>query len=200
MKKIQGLILLVAASICTMQAQTTGAAVQEEETASVQWYSIEEAIALQAKTPKKIFVDVYAKWCGPCRMMDRYTFSNPAVADYLNKNFYPVKFDAEQFEPITIKGKTYIFREEYKTQISPGTHEYAIDLLLSEENPQIGYPSTVYLNEKGEKIQILSGYQQPQIILPILVFFAENYYTKTPWDDYEKNVWTTHPVNSKQLQ
>ncbi|MDR3132771.1 MAG: DUF255 domain-containing protein [Prevotellaceae bacterium] len=199
MKKIKGLFLLIAAGVCAMQAQTAAVAASQEETASVQWYSIEEAIALQAKTPKKIFVDVYAKWCGPCKMMDRYTFSHPAVADYLNEKFYPVKFDAEQFDPVTVNGKTYIFREEYKTQLSPGTHEYAIDLLLSEENPQMGFPSTVYLNEKGEKIQVLSGYQQPQIILPILVFFAENYYTQMPWDNYEKTVWPTHPANSGEL-
>ncbi|MDR2801821.1 MAG: thioredoxin domain-containing protein [Prevotellaceae bacterium] len=200
MKKIQGLILLIAAGVCTMQAQTTVAAAPQKETASVKWYSIEEAIALQAKTPKKIFVDVYAPWCGPCIMMERNTFSNPAVAAYLNKNFYPVKFNAEQLEPINLNGKTYILRTEYATSVSAGTHEYAIDLLLSEENPQIGYPSTVYLNEKGEKLQVLSGYQQPQIILPILAFFAENYYTKMPWDNYEKNVWPTHPANSGQWQ
>lgn len=200
MKKIQGFVLLIAAGICTMQAQTAVTAAPQGETASVKWYSIEEAIALQAKTPKKIFVDVYAKWCGPCKMMDRYTFSHPAVAGYLNKNFYPVKFDAEQLEPVTINGKTYILRTEYADQRSPGIHEYAIALLLSDENRQIGYPSTVYLNEKGEKIQTLSGYQQPQIISPILVFFAENYYAKMPWEDYEKNVWPTHPANSGLLQ
>ena len=73
----------------------------------IQWMTINEAMAAQAKNPKKIFVDMYTNWCGPCKLLDRNTFSNADVAAYINENFYPVKFNAEGDE--TVKFKEHVF-------------------------------------------------------------------------------------------
>ena len=51
----------------------------------VSWYSFEEAQELNKKEPKKLLVDVYTKWCGPCKMMMKQTFGNKWIADYINK-------------------------------------------------------------------------------------------------------------------
>ena len=37
--------------------------------ASINWMTIEEAQEAQKKNPKKIMMDVYTKWCGPCKMV-----------------------------------------------------------------------------------------------------------------------------------
>lgn len=42
---------------------------------------------------KLIFVDVYADWCAPCKKMDRVTFSDQEVGEYINKNFVSYKAD-----------------------------------------------------------------------------------------------------------
>ena len=42
----------------------------------INWMTFEEAIALQKKNPKKIMVDMYTVWCGPCKLLDRNTFHN----------------------------------------------------------------------------------------------------------------------------
>ena len=39
------------------------------QAASINWMSLEEAVAAQQKEPRKIVMDVYTKWCGPCKMM-----------------------------------------------------------------------------------------------------------------------------------
>ena len=57
--------------------------------------SLEEAVAAQAVHPKKIMMDVYTSWCGPCKMLDKNTFQNPDVVEYVNENYYAVKFNAE---------------------------------------------------------------------------------------------------------
>ena len=62
---------------------------------SINWISFEEAFKLQQTNPKNIIVDVYTNWCGPCKLLDRNTFQNKQVADFINKNFYAVKFNAE---------------------------------------------------------------------------------------------------------
>ena len=72
----------------------------------VKWYSFEEAVELNKTKPKKILVDVYTDWCGWCKKMDQNTFSHPVIAEYINKNFYAVKFDAESKEAIKFKEYT----------------------------------------------------------------------------------------------
>ena len=63
----------------------------QSEKHKVKWYTLEEAQKLNAKNPKKIIIDVYTDWCGWCKKMDQATFGNPAIAKYLNDNYYPVK-------------------------------------------------------------------------------------------------------------
>ena len=43
------------------------------------------------ESPKKFVVDLYTKWCGWCKKMDKDTFQNPEVAAYMSSNFYMVK-------------------------------------------------------------------------------------------------------------
>ena len=49
---------------------------------TINWVSIDEAQELNKKEPRKILVDVYTHWCGPCKMMMKYTFSNAWIIDY----------------------------------------------------------------------------------------------------------------------
>ncbi|WP_052731233.1 thioredoxin family protein [Spirosoma radiotolerans] len=53
----------------------------------------------RAKTEKKlIFVDVYAVWCGPCKMLDQQVFTDKQVAATYNAFFINYKVDAERGE------------------------------------------------------------------------------------------------------
>ena len=73
----------------------------------INWISLEKAVELQKKTPKKILIDMYTVWCGPCKMLDKNTFGNKSVANYINAHYYAVKFNAEGNEILTFKGKRY---------------------------------------------------------------------------------------------
>lgn len=50
----------------------------------------------QAKADNKlIFIDIYATWCGPCKMLKKNTFTDKAVGEFFNKNFINVSVDGE---------------------------------------------------------------------------------------------------------
>ena len=69
----------------------------------VKWYTFEEAVELNKKEQRKIFIDVYTDWCGWCKKMDANTFSNPVIAKILNEDYYAVKFNAEHTEILILK-------------------------------------------------------------------------------------------------
>lgn len=64
--------------------------------------SFEELLAQAKVEDKLIFVDAYATWCGPCRMMDRRVFNQPEVGDFFNSNFINLKLDVERGEGPTL--------------------------------------------------------------------------------------------------
>lgn len=144
----------------------------------VTWYTFEEAVELTKNEPKKIFIDVYTDWCGWCKKMDASTFNNPTVAKYLNENFYPVKFNAEQKEDVQFKGYTF----KYIPQGRRGYHQLAASLL----NNQLSYPTVVFLDENVNMIQPLPGYRGAKSFYPILKFFAENHYKEITWQEFQK--------------
>ncbi|WCT11836.1 thioredoxin family protein [Mucilaginibacter jinjuensis] len=55
-----------------------------------------EALKQAAAQHKYIFVDAYATWCGPCKMLKATTFKNAKAADFFNKNFVNVAIDMEK--------------------------------------------------------------------------------------------------------
>lgn len=52
-----------------------------------------QVLADAKKGHKKIFVDVYAVWCGPCKALQRTTFKDPKAAAYYNSNFINISID-----------------------------------------------------------------------------------------------------------
>lgn len=55
-----------------------------------------EALKQAAAQHKYIFVDAYATWCGPCKILKATTFKNAKAADFFNKNFVNVAIDMEK--------------------------------------------------------------------------------------------------------
>ena len=57
-----------------------------------------EALQLAEKEGKPIFLDVYASWCGPCKMLKANTFPDQEVGKFFNANFINVAVDGEKGE------------------------------------------------------------------------------------------------------
>jgi thioredoxin-related protein len=143
---------------------------------AVKWLTWEDAVTLSKKEPRKFFVDVYTDWCGWCKKMDKMTFDNPAVATYLNANYYPIKFNAEQRSEIKLKDKSY----QYVGSGRSGYHELAKKITFG----RLSYPTIVFLDENLEVIQPIPGYKEAQDFQVIMKYFAEDHHKTTPWNKY----------------
>ncbi len=71
--------------------------------------SWEEILRTARDENKVIFLDIYATWCGPCKMLKRNTFSDKEVGEYFNSNFINVTLDGEKGEGALL-AKTYGLR------------------------------------------------------------------------------------------
>ena len=96
-----------------------------------------EALKQAAAQHKYIFVDAYATWCGPCKMLKATTFKNKKAAEFYNKNFINIAIDME-------KGMGPQLAAQWRMQ---------------------AYPTLIIFNPKGEPVLGTVGYiKAPDLI------------------------------------
>ncbi len=140
----------------------------------IHWYTLQEALKLNAEHPKKIFIDVYTDWCGWCKKMDATTFKDPQVIEYMNRFFYAVKFNAEKVDTITYKGTLYTKKPDSKTN----------DLAIYFLKEKMSYPTTVYLNENADLIQPIPGYRDVNEMSLFLTYIGGDVARWLSWENY----------------
>ena len=158
MKNLIWILLLFGLFSCSSSSSSskTAAAPEPENYEKIPWAKMGEVEALVKKKPKKILVDVYTPWCGPCKMMDRKTFPDAEITNLIAKNFHAVKFNAEGPDPITFQGKEYTNpRYQPNKRGRNGVHQ------LSSFFAVRGYPSLVILDENMNIIDKIVGYKTP---------------------------------------
>lgn len=99
----------------------------------------EEGLAKAKDADKIIFVDAFAKWCGPCKNMAANTFTNETVGEFFNKNFICMKIDME--EEMGLK-----FRDKY---------------------PVSAFPTLFFIDEDGEVVQKSVGAKGPTDLIAL---------------------------------
>ena len=154
-----------------------------QEKARIKWLTIQEAEKLSKKNPKKIFVDVYTSWCGWCKEMDKTTFTDPKVVEYVTKNFYAVKFNAEGNDTVNFNKQTFV---------NPGTptktratHQLA--MAIGSQNGRIGYPTISYIDEQSHVISVVPGYLPADQFLIYLKYINDGAYKTQTIDEYFNN-------------
>lgn len=137
----------------------------------INWMSLEEAVKAQKVTPKKIFIDAYTVWCGPCKLLDKNTFSNPDLIAYMNKNYYAVKFNAEGNETVNFKGNKYT-----NPNFNPNSNGRNSVHELASYFGVRAYPTLLFLDEEANFITPLTGYRTPTQLELYLKMFKNDHY------------------------
>ena len=147
----------------------------------IQWMSLNEARAAQKVKPKKIFMDVYTNWCGPCKLLEKNTFQNPDVSRYISENYYAVKFDAEGTDEIKFYNQTFSNPNYDPNRKGRNTtHQFTQFLGVK------GYPTMVFFSEDGDPIMPLVGYYKPkQIELYLKMIKQGDYQVFSKPEDFE---------------
>lgn len=142
----------------------------------IKWISWNEMVEAQKIEKRKVIIDVYTDWCGWCKHMDKTTFKDETVVNYVNEKFYAVKLDAETKEEFQFQNHTF----KYIKQGRKGINELAYSLL----DGKLSYPSIVYLNGNFARIVISPGYKDNKAMQKELKYIAEEIYNKKTWADY----------------
>ncbi len=90
----------------------------------------EELLAQAKSEDKLIFIDAYATWCGPCKMMDAKVFTQARVGEVYNERFINAKIDMEKGEGPRL------------------ARQYGV----------MAYPTYLYVDGEGEIVHKAMGY------------------------------------------
>jgi thiol-disulfide isomerase/thioredoxin len=97
--------------------------------------SFEAASKEAARDNKIVLVDFYTTWCGPCKMLDKTTWTDAAVIRLLEQKTVALRIDAEK------------------------------EVALSKRYKIAAYPSVLLIKPDGTEIDRLVGYKKPKAFI-----------------------------------
>ncbi|MBW1650573.1 MAG: thioredoxin fold domain-containing protein [Deltaproteobacteria bacterium] len=131
--------------------------VSSNEEANITWHKYGEGIKLAKEQKKKVFIDFYADWCVFCKKMEKKTFANADIANYMNQNFIAIKVFTDVEQKLT--------------------NEYEVT----------GLPSFWFLDEKNKRISKLPGFVSASKLMPILKFINTDSYKSMSFEKFMEN-------------
>lgn len=132
--------VLVVAFAAFLVAPASSAPDAGPKPAAIPWLKLDEAVASAGKSGRPIMVNVYADWCGYCRLMDRTTFVDPTVVRLVAQGWVASKLNGESSTPLKL-GK-----------VSMTENQWAV------ANGVQGFPAMFLLDSKGKPFAAFPGY------------------------------------------
>ncbi|HEX9512536.1 MAG TPA: thioredoxin fold domain-containing protein [Puia sp.] len=96
-----------------------------------------KALEEARKQNKFIFLDAYASWCGPCKLLKKNTFPDKEAGEFFNRNFINVAIDME-------KGVGPELSEQYRVD---------------------AYPTLIITDAEGKIVTYTQGYMKPKQLI-----------------------------------
>ncbi len=146
------------------------------------WLDMSQLPAKLENESKPVLIDLYTNWCYWCKVMDKKTYQNSKVINYIKDHFYPVKLNAELKETVYWKGRPYTYNDVYKLN----------NFSLYVTSGQPGFPTTVIMPDLNSEPISIAGFLEPKEIEPILKYFGEGAYKTQNYNSFSstfKSTW-----------
>lgn len=104
----------------------------------IEWKSYTIGMDAAKNNNKMIFLHFYAKWCGYCEKMEKESFQDDSISEYLNDNFISIRVDIDEEQNIA---------EIYNV---------------------FALPTTYFFTSSGEKLGPVPGYISKDRLLTML--------------------------------
>ena len=137
-----------------------------------------EAVEAAKESGKKIFLDCYTSWCGPCKMVARDIFPQKIAGDYFNSEYVNIKIDMEKGEGPELAKRlgvkaypTFVMFDSEGKEIGRlvGSKRTAEDFVETVKNA-VGENSLSAMNARYE-----SGERDPKFLCEYLVVLDNAY-------------------------
>jgi thioredoxin-related protein len=125
------------------------------------------------KENKYIFLDCFATWCGPCKEMEKYVYTNDTIGKYFNDKFISVKVQMDRTENDNDEVKSW-----YKASES-----------IAKQYKITGYPSFLFFSATGDIIGKEEGFKSINELKTIAqTATSPNHVYIDPFADYDSLV------------
>lgn len=131
----------------------------EAKPTEINWVRYEVGLKLARESEKQMLLDFSTKRCGWCKKMDRETFKDARIINYINDNFVAVKVDGESNREFEIDG--FFTSERRITKELYGVR---------------GFPTFWFLESDGTKIGRQPGFQPATGFLTLLEYVSQRKY------------------------
>lgn len=121
----------------------------QTESQGIKWISLDEALNASAAQQKPIFVDMYTDWSQWSKVMDKETYQDTRVIEYVNKNYLAVRLNPEKEGSVTYRKETFSNRS------------------FANKFDVKSYPSILLLDAK-KKAKVKPGYKRVDSFLQML--------------------------------
>ncbi|MEO6134262.1 MAG: DUF255 domain-containing protein [Ginsengibacter sp.] len=148
----------------------------------INWLTIEEVQLKAEKESKPVIIDLYTNWCYWCKVMDKKTYNNSKVIEYVNKHFYAVKLNAETKEKLNWNKKEYLYTQSNKV------NEFSVYIT----DGQLSFPTTVIFPDIKKVPAAIPGFLEPKDMEAVLKYFGEGKYKTQNFEEFSKqfkNEW-----------
>ncbi|RLB83400.1 MAG: thioredoxin [Deltaproteobacteria bacterium] len=120
----------------------------------IHWQPYETGIQMIKDQNKKGFLHFYTDWCHYCKIMNKQTFNDSKIIDYLNDNFISIRVNAEKQRAIARK--------------------YGVNQ----------FPNTWFISEDSTTLSNQPGFIQPEMLLNMLKFLKTDSFKNMKFSEF----------------